>query len=61
MEWLSQLCKKFPGGDTGTAAAGLPINSSQLGMERVSSSFGPHPFFAAEVELNAVIVSAGLL
>lgn len=43
-----------------TAAAGLPINSPQLGMETVSS-FGPHRFFTAEVELNAVIVSTGLL
>lgn len=39
-EWLSQLCKKLPGGDMGTAAVRLPINSAQLGMETMSSLFG---------------------
>lgn len=31
--------------------------TAQLGMERICSSFGPHPFFIAEVEWKCVIIT----
>lgn len=44
VEWLPHLCKKLPRGEMGTAAVRLPINSVQLGIERMSAFFGGHAF-----------------
>lgn len=44
VEWLPHLCKKLPRGEMGTAAVRLPINSVQLGIERMSAFFGGRAF-----------------